>query len=179
MSSWWATGCCTCATGCVVTADDLASHASELLDANIYLTLGTVGPDGRPWTSPVYFVADGIDEFYWTSAQDAEHSCNIARQPWVSLVVFDSTVAPYHGRALYAAARARELTGADVERGLRIYPGPASRGGKGLAQADVTGDSPWRLYLASATEVFVLCPRDPGQPCARHGSTVDHRARVA
>ncbi|HEV7711192.1 MAG TPA: pyridoxamine 5'-phosphate oxidase family protein [Asanoa sp.] len=33
-------------------SDDLAAHARALLDANGFLTLGTVDPDGRPWTSP-------------------------------------------------------------------------------------------------------------------------------
>ena len=179
MPSSWATGCSTSATGFIAMAEDLAAHARALLDANRYLTLGTVSPDGRPWTSPVYFAADGIDEFYWVSAQGAEHSRNIAHQRWVSVVVFDSTVAPYHGRALYAVARARALSEADVDRALEIYPGPASRGGTGLVRADVSGDSPWRMYQASATEVSVLCPRDPGQPCGLHGSAVDHRARVS
>src|SRR5260370_954526 len=50
-----------------MTADDLAAHARALLDANGYLTLGTVDPAGRPWTSPVYFAAAGLREFYWSS----------------------------------------------------------------------------------------------------------------
>jgi predicted pyridoxine 5'-phosphate oxidase superfamily flavin-nucleotide-binding protein len=31
-----------------MTADDIAAHAQELLDANGFLTLGTVDPSGRP-----------------------------------------------------------------------------------------------------------------------------------
>jgi hypothetical protein len=42
---------------------------SPLLDANLYLTLGTVDPDGSPWTSPVYFAAAGEREFYWARGQ--------------------------------------------------------------------------------------------------------------
>jgi len=42
---------------------NFAAHARALLDANAFLTLGTAGPDGRPWTSPVYFAADGLREF--------------------------------------------------------------------------------------------------------------------
>jgi hypothetical protein len=38
-----------------VTHDDLAAHARAIIDANLYLTLGTADPDGRPWTSLVYF----------------------------------------------------------------------------------------------------------------------------
>jgi len=43
-----------------MTHDDLAAHARALLDANGFPTLGTVDPDGRPWTSPVYFAAAGV-----------------------------------------------------------------------------------------------------------------------
>jgi len=37
----------------------LNAHARALLDKDRTLTLGTVDPDGRPWTSPVYFVSEG------------------------------------------------------------------------------------------------------------------------
>jgi Pyridoxamine 5'-phosphate oxidase len=36
-----------------MTHDNLTAHALAVLDANRYLVLGTIDPDGRPWTSPV------------------------------------------------------------------------------------------------------------------------------
>lgn len=161
-----------------VIADDLATHARALLDTNGFLTLGTVDPDGRPWTTPVYFAAAGLREFYWSSETGALHSRNLAERPGVSIVVFDSSVRPYYGRALYAAGTACELSGDDLERGLEVYPGPAERGATELTPGDVTGSSPYRLYRAMATEVWVLCPREPRQPCRRHGLAKDHRTRV-
>ncbi len=158
---------------------DLAVHAQELLDANNYLTLGTVDPDGHPWASPVYFAASGLREFYWTSQADAVHSRNLTERPHVSIVVFDSTVAPYHGRALYAVGTAHELQGDDLERGLQVYPGPVERGATELTLDDVTGPSPYRLYPATATDLWVLCPREPRQPCPLHGVAKDHRTRIA
>jgi general stress protein 26 len=107
-------------------ADDLAAHARELLAANNFMTLGTVDPDGRPWSSAVYFAAAGLGEFYRSSQTDAAHSRNLIEYPHVSIVVFDSGVRPYHGRARYAVGAACELTGADLERGLQVYPGPAT-----------------------------------------------------
>ena len=80
-----------------MTNHDLAAHAQALLDANSYLTLATADPEGRPWTSPVYFATAERWEFYWVSAADARHSRNLTGRPQVSLVVFDSTVEPYHG----------------------------------------------------------------------------------
>ncbi len=74
--------------------DELTEHARSLLDGNAYLTLGTVDADGHPWTTPAYFAADGLADFYWVSSPQARHSRSLAAQPSVSLVVFDSTVAP-------------------------------------------------------------------------------------
>src|SRR5687767_14531748 len=105
-----------------MTSNDLAAHARALLDANCFLTLGTVDPDGRPWTSPVYFAAAGLREFYWSSEADAVHSRNLTGHQHVSIVVFDSSVRPYHGRALYAVGTASELVRDDLERALEVYP---------------------------------------------------------
>src|SRR5215475_3138798 len=85
---------------------DLTAHAFAIIDANVYLTLGTADSDGHPWTSPVFFADAGIREFYWISETDAQHSRNLAQRPDVSIVIFDSTVAPYHGRAFYAVGQA-------------------------------------------------------------------------
>ena len=103
---------------------DLAAHARSILDTIGFMVLGTADADGRPWTSPVYFAADGLRQFYWLSATDSQHSVNVAARPQVSLVVFDSTVRPYHGSAVYAAGDAHELSGTDLDRALQVYPRP-------------------------------------------------------
>jgi hypothetical protein len=157
---------------------DLVGHARELLDANRYLTIGTVDADGTPWTSPVYFAAADEREFYWVSAIDARHSRNLAVRPQVSVVVFDSSVLPYHGRALYATGTARELAGADLDRGLAVYPGSSTRELVPVDRADVTEPEVYRLYGMTPTDVWVLCPREPRRPCQLHGLNQDHRAPV-
>lgn len=162
-----------------MTDDELAAHAQALLDANHYLTLGTADPDGRPWTSPVYFAVAGRRDFYWVSEADARHSRHVAARPQVSLVVFDSTVPPYHGRAVYAVGEARELSGPDLDRALATYPRSDDRDASPVTREDVTAPSPYRLYGVTATDLWVLCPREPGQPCPRHGLAKDHRARVS
>jgi Pyridoxamine 5'-phosphate oxidase len=157
---------------------DLRAHAEELLATNRYLTLGTVTPDGRPWTSPVYFAADGLTSYYWCSTVDSQHSVNLARNGAVSLVVFDSTVAPYTGRAVYASGVAAPVTEGELDDALAVYPGPEARGGSSLDRDDVSADSPWRVWRAVATAVWVLCPRERGRPCDLHGRSDDHRAAV-
>jgi uncharacterized protein YhbP (UPF0306 family) len=159
-----------------MTDSDLTAHARDLLETNRYLTLGTTDPDGGPWLSPVYFVPAGDREFVWVSAVDARHSRNLAERPRVSGVVFDSTVAPYRGRAVYAAGEARELAGADLERALASYP--RSDGAADVSLEDVTSPSSYRLYAFAASRMWVLCPREPGHPCPRHDRADDHRVEL-
>lgn len=162
----------------MIAVDDLDAYARALIEANLYLTLGTADAEGRPWVSPVYFATADYTEFYWVSAHDAAHSRNIARRPQVSMVIFDSQVPPYHGRAVYLSATAAELAGDDLDRGIGIYPGPVTRGATRVAPDDVTAPSPYRLYRATVTEAFVLCPREPRQPCPLHSINADHRTPV-
>jgi hypothetical protein len=161
-----------------MTQPDLGAHALALLEANRYLTLGTVDRDGQPWTTPVYFASAGLRQYYWISESGARHSRNLAERARVSLVVFDSTVAPYHGRALYAVATARELSGDDLDAGLAVYPGPDSRGASPVTRDAVCGSSSYRLYRATAADLWILCPREPRRPCLLHGLAADHRVRV-
>ncbi|MFC7546983.1 pyridoxamine 5'-phosphate oxidase family protein [Plantactinospora sp. GCM10030261] len=157
---------------------DIAAHARSLVERNLYLTLGTVDDAGRPWSTPVYFAPEADREFLWVSATDADHSRHLARRPWVSLVVFDSTVPPYHGRALYAVGTAAQVADDDLDRALASYPRPARDGASAVERADVTGSAPYRLYRATASDLWVLCPREPRQPCELHGRAADHRTRV-
>jgi uncharacterized protein YhbP (UPF0306 family) len=161
-----------------MTHEDITAHARAIIDAIRYVTLGTVDPDGRPWTSPVYFAPAGDREFLWMSATDARHTRNLAERPQVSMVVFDSTVAPYHGRAVYAVGDARQLSGGDLDRALGSYPRRGSPDATPVTREEVTGPSPYRLYLATASDMWVLCPREPRQPCPLHGLAKDHRVRV-
>jgi hypothetical protein len=158
--------------------ETLAAHAQTIIDTNRYLTLGTVDADSRPWTSPVYFAPGADRDFYWLSERDAQHSLNLAGRPRVSLVIFDSTVPAYHGRAVYAVGEAAELSGTDLDRALEFYPGPPSRGGSQVTLEDVSGAATYRMYRATASEMWVLCPREPRQPCALHGLAKDHRTVI-
>lgn len=159
-------------------AVDVGAHARAIIDSNLYLTLGTADRDGHPWTSPVYFAPAGDRDFYWLSATDSRHSRHLAERSQVSLVVFDSSVEPYHGRALYAVGEAREVSGSELDEALTIYPRRDGREVTWVTQSDVTAPAPYRLYRATASDVWVLCPREPRQPCPLHGLATDHRTPV-
>jgi nitroimidazol reductase NimA-like FMN-containing flavoprotein (pyridoxamine 5'-phosphate oxidase superfamily) len=91
------------------------------------MTLGTADEDGRPWVSPFFYASREYTEFYWISSPEVTHSRNLARRPQVSMVIFDSQVPAGAGEAVYMTATAEELTGADLDRGVAIYPGPPER----------------------------------------------------
>lgn len=157
---------------------DLADLARSIVDANLYMTLGTADRDGRPWVSPVYFASADYIDFYWISDPASTHSRNLADRAHASIVIFDSQVPPGSGEAVYMSAEAVEVSGLDLDRGLAIYPGAHERGARRVTRDQVLPPSPYRLYRATVSEHSVLCPRDVGQPCPLHGIAVDHRAPV-
>ena len=103
-------------------AAELTAMAHEVIAANRYIVLGTAHPDGHARVSPVFFNHHEHRSFYWVSSPDSQHSRNIAADPRVNAVVFDSSLPPREKiGAVY-------LTG-DGRRGPRGRPrGRGSRG---------------------------------------------------
>ena len=60
---------------------DLGAIARTIIEANMYMVLGTADKTGRPWVSPVYYAFAGYNEFYWVSSPEARHSRNLATRP--------------------------------------------------------------------------------------------------
>lgn len=106
------------------------------------------------------------------SSPEVTHSRNILVRPQVSIVVFDSRVAADMGQAVYMSAVAEELTGVDLESGIKIYNGrfqnPGEHGIRTIISDDVQAPALYRLYCAIAQEHWVLDPK--GRP--------DHRITV-
>lgn len=139
---------------------DLDAVARAILHSNHDMTLGTADGEGRPWVSPVFFAADGYRDLYWISSPEATHSRNLAARPELSIVVFDSQAPVGTGQAVYMAATAAELSEAELEQGLRVYPGEAGRraGARDPAPGDLVAPSLYRLYRASVSQHWVLDP---------------------
>lgn len=142
-------------------AAELTAVARQVIDTNLYMTLGTADQDGTPWVSPVYFVASlGYGEFYWASTTDTRHSRNLAVRSEISIVIFDSQVPVYQGRAVYLTATGQELSGDDLDAGIAVYNGPAdARGVSAVERADLEAPAAYRLYRAVVTRHYTLDPR--------------------
>ncbi|SNT65908.1 Pyridoxamine 5'-phosphate oxidase [Asanoa hainanensis] len=135
--------------------DELDEMARQIIDANSYLTLGTVGPSARPRVSPVYFTHVGYRDFYWVSSPVARHSLNVAERPDVAIVVFDSSAAIGRGRAVYVDAVAAEVPFEELPRRcaeafLDVAPGAVA-----FTPAELSGAAELRLYRARATALDV------------------------
>jgi len=134
------------------------SIARKILDGTSYMTLATADAEGRPWASPVWFAQEDYRELFWVSNPRARHSLNLAVRAELAMVVFDSTVVPGEGQAVYLSATAAQVTDpAEIERGIGVFSRVAVRAGIGEWGAKrVTGDARLRLYRAVASEHFVL-----------------------
>jgi nitroimidazol reductase NimA-like FMN-containing flavoprotein (pyridoxamine 5'-phosphate oxidase superfamily) len=104
-----------------MTQEILDQRAAAVIEANKYLTLGTVDADGLPWVTPVYFTPDGHTAFYWASSPDAVHSRNLTDRPAVSIAIFDSSVRIGGGSAVYFRAHAELVPDDQLEQRATLY----------------------------------------------------------
>jgi hypothetical protein len=88
------------------------------------------------------------------------HSRNLAARPELSIVVFDSQAPVGTGQAVYMAATAAELSGAELDQGLQVYPGERglAAGARAKTPPDVLAPSLYRLYRATVSAHWVLDP---------------------
>jgi hypothetical protein len=144
--------------------DDFAAAVRAIIDAELYMVLGTADETGAPWASPVYFAHDGFRDFLWVSKPGARHSINIRVRADVSIVVFDSSVPIGEGQGVYMVAVAEELAG-PAERSIDGFSRRAlAHGGVAWSIDDVRPPSRHRLYRARAVEQFVLDEHDERVP---------------
>jgi hypothetical protein len=143
----------------------IRASAREILEANLYMTLGTADASGRPWVSPVYYASADYTDFYWVSKPAATHSRNLAARSEVSIVVFDSSVPINTGQAVYMAAVAAEVTGDELNRGLEIFSQRSrAHDGSEFTPADVLAPARLRLYRATVSDWWLLDERDQRVP---------------
>jgi nitroimidazol reductase NimA-like FMN-containing flavoprotein (pyridoxamine 5'-phosphate oxidase superfamily) len=121
--------------------------AHDVIATNRYFVLGTVQPDGAPRVSPVFVNHHERRSFYWVSSPDAQHSRNLAADPRVNAVVFDSSVPPPETRAVYLTGSAYEVSAADLEEVIPLaFAQSAARGARSFSVDELSGSGDLRLY---------------------------------
>ncbi|TDP98159.1 pyridoxamine 5'-phosphate oxidase family protein [Labedaea rhizosphaerae] len=148
-----------------------AEQASRVIGASTYMVLATADETGTPWATPVYYRSRDDREFFWVSSPEARHSANIAVRPQVAITIFDSSVVPGTAEAVYLAATAAEVPPDALEDGASVFNSGIARS---IPVEDMTGEAPFRLYRAVATEHYVLLRG--GDPDNARGA--DDRLRV-
>ena len=144
---------------------DFAAEGRAIIDANLYMVLGTADRAGRPWATPVYYAHADYREFLWVSKPEARHSRNLEAREAVSIVIFDSTVPINSGRAVYLSAAARRLDDDRAAAALAVYSRRGvSHGGREFDAGDVEPPARLRLYAATALDAFVLDENDERVP---------------
>jgi uncharacterized protein YhbP (UPF0306 family) len=142
-------------------ANELVERGRAIVDANLYMVLGTADAEGRPWASPVYFAPDGYRAFYWVSKPERTHSRNVELRPEISIVIFDSSVPISTGEGVYMTAVAQQLMGDERESGIAVFSRRSIlHGGDKWTLRDVEPPAELRLYRATAVEQFVLSRDD-------------------
>jgi uncharacterized protein YhbP (UPF0306 family) len=145
---------------------DPTATARAIIDANLYMVLGTADEAGRPWVSPVYFAHSEYNEFFWVSRPETKHSRNLAERPEISIVIFDSQVPIGNGQGVYMSASAEEMTGSERERGIAAFSQRSlQHGGNRWTLADVQPPRPGsasigrpRRRTTSSTPTTSACP---------------------
>jgi nitroimidazol reductase NimA-like FMN-containing flavoprotein (pyridoxamine 5'-phosphate oxidase superfamily) len=140
---------------------DPAATAKAIIDASLYMVLGTADEQGHPWASPVYYAAVDDREFLWVSRPETLHSRNLVARPQVSIVIFDSSVEIGTGQGVYMAATAEEITGEARAAALEVFSRRSlGHGGREWTLADVEPPAELRLYRATASAHYILGSTD-------------------
>ena len=137
--------------------NDSVATAKAIIDANLYLVLGTADERGRPWVSPVYYAHVDYREFLWVSRPETLHSNNLVARPQISLVIFDSSVPIGTVPGVYVAAPAEETTGDARLAMIDVFSRRSlGHGGGEMGLEDVEPPAELRLYRATAAAHFIL-----------------------
>jgi hypothetical protein len=136
---------------------DPAATAKAIIDANLYMVVGTADEAGRPWVSPVYYAPVDYRDFVWVSRPETLHSRNLVAQPQISIVIFDSSVPIGTGQGVYMAAIAQEVTGDARVAAIDVFSRRSlEHGGREWTLADVEPPAEIRLYRATASAHYIL-----------------------
>jgi Pyridoxamine 5'-phosphate oxidase len=136
---------------------DPVATAKAIIDANLYMVLGTADERGHPWVSPVYYAPVNYREFVWVSRPETLHSHNLLARPELSIVIFDSSVPIGTGQGVYMAATAEAVTGDARVAAIEVFSRRSlGHGGREWTLDDVEPPAEFRLYRATSSAHYIL-----------------------
>lgn len=131
----------------------LPDRLQALLAKIPYVAIATVSAEGQPWNSPVVGRFDDDLNLYWVSWRKTQHSRNIADEPRIFVVVYDSQIPEGTGFGLYLQMRARALDTADaIVKAEKVYD--TSFFEHRFDHPQFLGECPQRIYKAVPEKVW-------------------------
>src|SRR3972149_1915816 len=125
-------------------ATEITKQARNIIDTIEYIDLATVTPDGKPWSSPLWFVRDNNYNFYFYSPNYTQHAKNIRENGKGFVVIYDSRAPEGTGFGVYMTARVIELSKvSEVEQAIKWIQ---TKKKKVKTPQDFLGESPRRIY---------------------------------
>lgn len=134
---------------------DLRARALEVVEAERYLVLATVSPEGLPWSCPVWFAHDGLSAFFWLSRPGRTHSINVAHQPRIGLVAYDSHQPTGVGLCVYASAQAERVPDDELNDALAIISTRSLAHGAGAWDRARISPIGLDVYVARPAELWL------------------------
>ena len=108
---------------------------------------------------------------YWVSWKENQHSKNIAYEPRIFAVVYDSQVPEGQGEGLYLQMSAHELTNDEVDAAQKVYASDFFR--HEFKHHQFLGRCPQRIYKAVPEQIWYNIDS------SAQGHFVDKRAALA
>ena len=161
-----------------IDADPTPAHrAQRLIDVGVNMTVATVGSDGTPWASPVFYVPDEDYNLYWTSETTARHSENI-RATWSAAIVIIEPDPERRVDAVYLQAEVHELTDPDeIRAGIAVMLAkPQPERWMISNVSDVSGNGPWRIYRAVPSSIEVRSTNEVGGKAVARRTDAEFRS---
>src|SRR3989338_11328108 len=100
--------------------EELTQIAREIINNNVYLTLGTT--DGKiPWTAPLFYAVSDDYTFYFISQMDSLHTQHVLQNPQISFAIFDSHQKEGTGNGVQGSGKAFLLQEAELDEAFKWY----------------------------------------------------------
>jgi uncharacterized protein YhbP (UPF0306 family) len=129
--------------------------ALYIINANNYAVIATSDKTAKPWGTVVFYAYDNAFNFYFISAIDSLHSANIAENPYVTMVIFDSMqpIGSYDEVQIYGKASTMPKNA--IGKALKIYTKRLFSKSKGLVTDEY---DPMEYDAPSEFRIFKVVP---------------------
>lgn len=93
----------------------------DLIESQTTMVLSTVDPDGRPHSTPLFFVSDKSMNLFWFSSPRCAHSKHCAQRPIISASIFHPTRDWRKIRGVQMQGLASEVQDAGLQEEMRDF----------------------------------------------------------